>query len=563
MLRLFARISVRRKFIAGFAGAFIWTLALGGFAVWRLDAMEQSEVELRDHALRATVALSRVSQDSERFRSVQQLLANASAEERRTALTAELATQAQQAEAAIDLYQATATAQGDKVLADALIAGWAAYIRLSDQFVAMTGQVQPDIQTGLLNGRMLKVMDQFRDALRASVEANMQNGQAAASAAQTLERAARLWITVAVVFSMVFCVAGGWVMIASVAFPIESISAAMRRLAQHDTGMAVVGVDRRDEIGVMAQSVEGLRQGIVDADNVAAERAAEQADKLRHAELLKELVAGFEAEIGELSGRMSNAAGVLKTTARSMTETISEAGSETAAVAAAAEQAGSTFEAVADATNKLVDAIAEIGRQGTEFAEIADQAVSDVRQTDAIVQALAASARKIDEVLTLIGEIAGRTNLLALNATIEAARAGEAGKGFAVVASEVKSLAVQTARATEEIAGQVRQIQDAIGETVASVQGIGTVVERVGQIAASIAAAVEGQSAATAEIARNIQQAATGTREVSRGIGQVSQKATATGASADNVLAAASDVAAQADALSTDMRRFSEQFRAA
>jgi len=563
LLRLFNRFSIRRKFIAGFSGAFIWVLALGGFAIQRLDAVARSAADLRDHALQATVALSGVSQDTERFRSVQQLLANTSSGDRRAALTAELAAQEQRVQLATDLYRRTATTQADKVLADALTVGWAAYMRLSDQFAAMTGQVQPEIQTGLLNGRMLKTMDQFRDALRVAVAANMQSGQAAAEAAQSLERAARLWISGAVLFSLLLCAAGGCLMIASIASPIQRMSAAMRRLAQHETEIAVNATGRRDEIGAMAQSVEQFRQGIIDADRVSAERSAEQTDKVRHAEALQRLIAGFEAQIGELANRMSGAATVLQQTARSMTETIDGASSETAAVAVAAEQARGNVEAVAEATDTLAVAIAEIGRQGIESAEIASQAVSDVRQTDAIVQALATSAGKIDEVLALIGDIAGKTNLLALNATIEAARAGEAGKGFAVVASEVKSLAGQTARATEEIAVQVRQIQRATGATVSSVQGIGSVVERVGQIAASIATAVEKQSAATDAIARNIRQAAAGTREVSRGIGEVSQKAIATGVSADNVLGAASDVAAQADALSTGMRRFSEQFEAA
>jgi methyl-accepting chemotaxis protein len=563
VLRLFNRVSVRLKFIAGFGAAFIWVAALGAFAIQSLATVAHSAAELRDHALLATVALSRVSQDTERFRSVQQLLANATAEARRTALMADLTTRAPRAKAAIELYQPTVTTPAEKALADALTTGWAAYMQMSEQFAAMTGQVQPDIQAGLLNGRMLRTMDQFRDALRAAVEANMQSGRAAADAAQTLERTARLSIIGAVAFSLVLCAAGGWVMIATVARPIQAMSATMRHLAQHDTGVAIMGADRHDEVGAMARSVEQFRQGIIEADKVATERAAEQADQVRHAEALKGLVVGFEAEIGEVAGRMSGAASALQATARTMTETISAAGNETASVAAAAEQARGNVEAVAGATNSLATAIADIGRQGMESADIANQAVADVRQTDAIVQALATSAGKIDEVLTLIGDIAGKTNLLALNATIEAARAGEAGKGFAVVASEVKSLAGQTARATGEIAAQVRQIQEATGATVSSVKGIGSVVERVGQIAASIASAVEEQSAATAQIARNIQQAAFGTREVSRGIGQVSHKATVTGASADEVLGAASDVAAQADALSADMQRFSEQFRAA
>ncbi len=563
MLRLLNRISIRSKFIAGFSAAFIWTLLLGGFAVQRLDAVERAAAELRDNALQATVALSRIGQDAERLRSVQQLLANTTAEERRNALLKGLGPLAKQAQDALDLYLPTATTDAGKPLADALAAAWAAYQKMSDQFVAMTGQVQPDIQTGLLNGRMLKAMDQFRDALSAAIDFNVQTGREAAERGHALGRDARLWIAGALAFSLLMCVAGGWAMTAAIARPIAVMSGTMRRLTRHDTAVTVNGAERRDEIGAMAQSVEQFRQGIIEADHAAQERTAEQSTKLRHAEKLAALVGGFETAVSQLAVRISGAAGTLQTTARSMTDTIGAAVRETASVAVAAEQARANVQTVADATGTLAGAIADIGRQGMESAQIANQAVADVRQTDKVVQALAASARRIDEVLTLISDIAAKTNLLALNATIEAARAGAAGKGFAVVANEVKSLAGQTAHATEEIAAQVRQIQGATGEAVAAVQGIGAVIERVGTIAASIAAAVETQSAATAEIARNVQQAASGTREVSHGIDQVRQNAATTGNSAGQVLAAAADVATQADALSTDMARFSEQFRAA
>ncbi|HEY2618713.1 MAG TPA: methyl-accepting chemotaxis protein [Acetobacteraceae bacterium] len=563
MWRLLNRISIRTKFIAGFALAFVWTVGLGGFAVDRLNAVEHAAAELRDGALQATVALSRIGQAAERLRSVQELLVTAVAEERRNTLMADHATRAKDVQAAIELYLPTVTDGEEHGLADRLVATWAAYGKLSSQLVAMTGQVQPDIQTGLLNGRMLQAMNQFRDAQHAAIDVGMATGRQAADRGEALGRVARRWILAALGVSLAMCLCGGWLIIGDMARPIAAMSTAMRRLAQHDTNAAVVGLGRGDEIGMMADSVEQFRRGIIEADRVAAERAAEQLAKAGHAEALETLVHGFEQQIGELAGHLAGAACTLQTTAGSMSRSVGEASRETASVAAAAEQARANVQAVADATDTLASAIAEIGRQGTESARIAGQAVADVQRTDRVVQALAAAARKIDEVLKLIGDIAAQTNLLALNATIEAARAGEAGKGFAVVASEVKSLAGQTARATEEIAGQVRQIQHTTAETVAAVQGIGAVVEHVGAIAASIAAAVEEQSAATVEIARNVQQAASGTSEVSASIDQVSRTAATAGASAEQVLAAASQVAGQADALSEEMGQFGARFRAA
>ncbi len=563
MLQLLNRVSIRNKFLLGFSGAFLWTLALGGFAVDRLNAVERAAAELRDNVLQVTVALSRVGQDAERLRSVQQLLVIATAEERRKVVLADLEVQVRQAQASIDQYGSMAKTADEKPLADTLAAAWAAYGKLSDQLVAMTGQVQPDIQTGLLNGRMLLTMNKFRDALRATIELNVQTGKAEADRSQVLGSAARSLILSAVAISLLMCVAGGWLMIRSIARPIAAMTRLMRRLALNDTAITIIGIGRHDEIGTMAEAVEQFRGGIIEAERVTRERAAEHAARMHRGEELEALVGAFEQQVSQLTAHLAGAASSLQTTAQSMSETIGQANQETESVAAAAGQARANVQAVAEATGTLANAIAGIGSQGAESARIADEAVSDVRRTDAVVQALSVSARKIDAVLKMISEIAGRTNLLALNATIEAARAGEAGKGFAVVASEVKALAGQTAKATEEIAAQVRQIQDATAETVAAVQGIGAVVARVGAIAASIAAAVEEQSVATSEIARNVQQAAAGTREVSDSVEQISRTAVATGASADQVLEAASDLAGQAEDLSQEMQRFGTRFRAA
>src|SRR5205085_4852070 len=196
--------------------------------------------------------------------------------------------------------------------------------------------------------------------------------------------------------------------------------------------------------------------------------------------------------------------------------------------------------------------ISEISRQVQQSTQVAGRAVGDAERTNAQVKSLADAANKIGEVVSLINDIASQTNLLALNATIEAARAGEHGKGFAVVASEVKSLANQTAKATEEIGAQITQIQDATKEAVAAIQGIGTTIAEVNSIAGSIAAAVEQQGAATQEIARNVQQAAQGTQEVSSNIVNVKQAATETGAASSQVLGAAGELARHSNELSKE-----------
>jgi methyl-accepting chemotaxis protein len=218
---------------------------------------------------------------------------------------------------------------------------------------------------------------------------------------------------------------------------------------------------------------------------------------------------------------------------------------------------------VATAAEELSSSITEISRQVAQSAEVTGRAVESARRTDTIVRALADGAQQIEHVAELISSIAGQTNLLALNATIEAARAGDAGRGFAVVAAEVKTLASQTAQATQEIGDRIAQIQNATKEAVGAIAGITTTIEEVGAIAATIGSAIEEQGAATAEIARNVTQTAEATRDVTTNIGGVSTAANETGSAASHVLTAASNLSKQAEQLSSEVNTFLAGVRAA
>jgi methyl-accepting chemotaxis protein len=218
---------------------------------------------------------------------------------------------------------------------------------------------------------------------------------------------------------------------------------------------------------------------------------------------------------------------------------------------------------VASATEELSASIGEITNQVTESTRIVGDAVHQANDTNSKVQGLAQAAEKIGEVVRLINDIAGQTNLLALNATIEAARAGEAGKGFAVVASEVKTLATQTAKATEEIAAQVRAIQEATASSAEAIGSITKTISRVSEISTTIASAVEEQGAATQEISRNVQQAAQGTQEVSSNIGAVTSAAQQTGSAANEVLQSASELSRNGEMLKSQVEEFLRTVRAA
>ncbi len=273
------------------------------------------------------------------------------------------------------------------------------------------------------------------------------------------------------------------------------------------------------------------------------------------------LAEDFEASVGQVARRMGDSAASMKSVSEAMSEVASETGKRAVAVAAATDQAAASVQAVAASAEELAASVQEIGRQVAESARIAAEAAREAEATDATVGSLSEAASRIGDVVRLIGDIAGQTNLLALNATIEAARAGEAGKGFAVVASEVKTLAAQTAKATEEISAQIAAIQAATSRSVEAIRAIAGTIARMNEISAGIAAAVEEQGAATAEIARAVQQAASGTSEVSGSIGAVSSAVEQTGEQAAHVLSAANALTAEADRLSHEVERFLAEIR--
>ncbi|WP_372622613.1 methyl-accepting chemotaxis protein [Falsiroseomonas sp.] len=270
----------------------------------------------------------------------------------------------------------------------------------------------------------------------------------------------------------------------------------------------------------------------------------------------------FEREVGAVVDAVASSAERLQASARELSAAAATSGEEAHAVAEAGGRAHGDVQSVAAAAEEMAASVTEIARRVGEAAEVASRAVAEARATDATVQGLSEAAARIGDVVRLIGDIAGQTNLLALNATIEAARAGEAGKGFAVVASEVKSLAGQTARATEEIGRQIAEMQAATQQAVIAIRGIGTTVERTSEIATTIAAAVEEQGAATQEIARSAAQVAEATQLVAGRIEGVRGAAEATGGSAAAMRDDSGALAGQAAALREKSAGFLKAVRA-
>ncbi|MBB4303664.1 methyl-accepting chemotaxis protein [Rhodobium orientis] len=381
-------------------------------------------------------------------------------------------------------------------------------------------------------------------------------------ASMAMDRAVMITVAVAVV-SILLGLVAAWVIGTGIARPIRAMTSAMGRLANGDKELDIPGLDRKDEVGSMAGAVEVFRENMIKADEMAAREAAELAAREARARRIEEVTQAFDAAVSDLLGSLANASEEMKSTATSMSEIAHTTNDRATSVASAAEEASTNVQTVSAATEELSSSIHEISRQVTQSSQIADKAVSQADTTDAQVQRLASASQHIGEVIALISEIAEQTNLLALNATIEAARAGETGKGFAVVAAEVKTLAGQTAKATDDIRKQISDIQLETEEAVAAIQQIGATIKDMNEIALGISSAVEEQNAATNEIARNVEQAAIGTREVSSNILEVTRSAGQTGAAATQVTGVAGDLGSKSDQLRAEVETFLRSVRAA
>ncbi len=345
--------------------------------------------------------------------------------------------------------------------------------------------------------------------------------------------------------------------------PIQRMAAAMRRLAAHDLAVDIPGAGRGDEIGEMAGAVTVFRDTMIEGDRLVETQRAAEAQKAARTARIEQLNRDFDAHASGSLERLATAASALTGTAGSLSENCAAAAAQASTVASAVSAASANVQTVAAATTQLSASIQEISRQIAQSNTVAAEAVREADETSGTMATLAEAAMRIGDVVRLISDIAGRTNLLALNATIEAARAGDAGKGFAVVASEVKNLATQTARATEDITAQVSAMQGSTEMAVAAIARIGRTVAGMNGIAASIAAAVEEQSAATREIARNVQATSQRTSEVSGDIGGMIGAVERSGQESTRALAAADEMERQSVALRGRVGGFLADIRAA
>ncbi|PZA09552.1 chemotaxis protein [Rhodopseudomonas palustris] len=373
-----------------------------------------------------------------------------------------------------------------------------------------------------------------------------------------------MWLGAAILAIGAICSLVAWAISRSITKPLGDLGTRMKGLAEGQLDAAIPGVERRDEVGEMAATVQVFK------DNALRIRGLEQQEQetqrraaAERAALMRSIADDFESSVNSVVMSVADATRQMQSTAQSMTSTAADASTRAAAVGSASDSSSSMVGTVASASEELSASVQEISRQVEQSREIAGRAVNDAEHTNETVMQLSVGAEKIGEVVQLIHSIASQTNLLALNATIEAARAGESGRGFAVVANEVKALAGQTAKATEEISAQVAAMQASTSSAVESIGGITATIGEINKITMAISTAVEQQGAATREIARNIQSVAAGASEISDHIGGVSSAASATGDAAADVLSHAQALDGQSGALRSSVQDFLRKIRAA
>jgi methyl-accepting chemotaxis protein len=413
------------------------------------------------------------------------------------------------------------------------------------------------LRTNLIASEIMELLD------TAVAEATRMSAESDAQASADLTNATHIAFAIGAVVILIL-IASALLSLFNIARPIRRIGDVLLELSNGNKAVEIPYAKRGDEVGDAARAAQTFRDQLIRMEQLEAEQkeVERQSNEARKVEM-HELASRFETAVGNVLESVTRAASDLEGAASTLTGTAESTQELSGTVARISEEASSNVHSVAAASDELSSSVNEIARQVQESTRIANEAVMQAQQTDSRIGDLLQAANRIGDVVKLITAIAEQTNLLALNATIEAARAGEAGRGFAVVAQEVKALAAQTAKATDEIGGQISAIQNATKDSVGAIQEIGATINRISEIATAVAAAVEEQGAATQEISRNAQQAAEGTTLVASNIADVNRAATETGSASSQVLASAQALAQEGAVLKNEVERFLSTVRAA
>ncbi len=515
-----------------------------GMTYDRLAAITENAKSIKGDVLPATRILGRMADLAERYRllEAESIFTVAPADMNR--LQSEMAA-TDQAMAELGTKLAPQLPASQRDLLATLRTAWGAFAKTGPQIWQFSSDNQDVYSRRTYQKDAADLYKPVQEAMTRLVDANVGDGDAVADTSVTTAVGTETVLGVMIAMTWL----GGLLALAflnrAVIDPMLVTAKAIDRLAHDDLEIDVSGTERRDEIGVLAQSAAVLQR------NAIAKRSLERAQQEEHArqaarqQRVSEAIVAFERVFQNTLAVLAAASAKLHETAGGLSQSASQTSDRASTVSQAAEQTTSNVQSVARSIEAMAAAITEIGLQVTQSSRIAGHAVEEAARTNAAIRGLSDAAQHIGAIIQLIQKISSQTNLLALNATIEAARAGSAGKGFAVVASEVKALANETARATEEIAGQVSTMQAATQEAVAAIRGIDRTISQINEISTTVASAVEQQGSATHQITRSTQEAARGTRDVSDNVVVVHQAASTTGIGAAQVLSSSSELADQ------------------
>jgi methyl-accepting chemotaxis protein len=559
-------IRMQGRQIIGFGAVLLLMLILTAVAVWQVGKIDQSLTSIIDvNSVKQRYAINFRGSVHDRAIALRDVVLVTDDSELETVIKDIRRLEGFYTEAAVNMDQMfknpeLVTEQDRKLLT--------AIQEIEAHTMPLIERVIADRQAGKMEAASTVLMADARPAfvewlarINAFIDLQEEINQGIAHETQETASGFRAFMLVILAVSLALGGAFAWWNIRSVK-PLTDVTKLLQSLAEGDLTAKVPEVKSKDEVGDIVSVASVFRDNLVRTEEMRSEQAAEVEARERRSRRVEELTSQFDQQVSDLLTAFGESATTMERTSVSMSGIASDTSQRASTVASASELATQNVETVSAATEELSASIQEIGRQVQKSSEIARRAVDEANLTDQQIQGLADSAQKIGEVVSLISEIAEQTNLLALNATIESARAGEAGKGFAVVANEVKSLANQTANATEDISKQIGGIQAETENAVKAIKSISAIINEIHEIGTTIASSVEQQGAATREIALNVEQAAGGTRDVSGNIVEVTRAADETGTAAGQVTGVAQDLNQKSGLLRQQIETFLREVKA-